>query len=49
MVILILIDFERFQNIVFNFEKGSIGQTHSSSVSHHPMKPPNKFTTSLYK
>ena len=44
MVILILIDFQYFQNIAFSFEKGSIGQNHSSQVSHHPVKAPNKFT-----
>ena len=47
MVILILIDFQYFQNIVSSSEKGSIGQNHSSSVSHHPVKPPNQFTIPL--
>ena len=35
MLILILINVEYLQNVVFNFQKG---QTHSSSDSHHPIK-----------
>ena len=35
MLILILIDVHYLQNIVFNFEKCSNGQNHSSSSSHH--------------
>ena len=35
MLILILIDVQYLQNVVFSFEKGSNGQNHSSSGSHH--------------
>ena len=38
MLIFILIDAQHLQNVVFNFEKGSNGQSHSSSVSHHLVK-----------
>ena len=38
MLILILINVQYLQNVVFNFEKGSNGQTHSSATSHHPIK-----------
>ena len=37
MLILILIDVEYLQNVVFNFEKGSNSQKHSSG-SHHSIK-----------
>ena len=37
MLILMLIDDEYLQNVVFNFEKGSNSQNHSSG-SYHPMK-----------
>ena len=45
MVILILIDVQYLQNVVFNFEKGSEAQSHSSSDSDHPVKKflPAKF------
>ena len=45
MLILILIDVQYLQNVVFNCEKGSNGQDHSSSVSHHKIKknPSSKF------
>ena len=36
MLILVLIDIQYMQNVVFSFEKGSNGQNHSSSDSHHP-------------
>ena len=36
MLILILIDVQYIQNVVFSFEKSSNGQNHSSSDSHHP-------------
>ena len=35
MLILILIDVQYLQNVVFSFGKGSNGQNHSSSDSHH--------------
>ena len=38
MLILILVDIQYLQNVVFSFEKDSNGQKHSSSDSH----PPNK-------
>ena len=38
MLILILIDVQYLQNIVFSFEKGSNSQNHSSSDSHHLIK-----------
>ena len=38
MLTLILIDLQYEQNIVFNFEKGSNGQNHSSSDSHNTTK-----------
>ena len=38
MLILILIDVQYLQNIVFNFQKSSNGQNHYSSVFHHPIK-----------
>ena len=38
MLILILIDVQYSQKAVFSFEKGSNGQNHSSSSSHHPVK-----------
>ena len=37
-LILILISVQYLQNVVFGFEKGSIGQNSSSSDSHHPIK-----------
>ena len=44
MLILILIDAQYLQNIVFSFEKGSNGQIDFSSGFHHPIKnPPAKF------
>ena len=38
MVILILIDVQYSHKAVFSFEKGLIGQNHSSSGYHHPVK-----------
>ena len=38
VTILILIDVQYLQNVVFSFEKGSKGQSHSSSDSQHPIK-----------
>ena len=38
ILILILIDVQYSQNVVFNFEKFSNGQNHSSSGSHHLVK-----------
>ena len=38
MLILILIDVQYLQNIVFSFEKGSNSQNYSSSGSHQPIK-----------
>ena len=38
MLILILIDVQYLQNIVFNFQKSSNGQNHYTSVFHHPIK-----------
>ena len=38
MLILILIDIQYTQNVVFSFEKGSNGQNHSSSVYYHLIK-----------
>ena len=38
MLILILIDVQYLQKVVFCFEKGSNGQNHSSSASHHHIK-----------
>ena len=40
MLILILIDVQYLQKVVFSFEKGSNDQNHSSSGSHHPIKNP---------
>ena len=37
MLILVLIDVQYSQKAIFSFEKGSIGQNHSSSGSHHPV------------
>ena len=36
MLILISINVQYLQNIAFSFEKGSSGQDHSFSDSHHP-------------
>ena len=38
MLILILIDVQYLQKAIFSFEKGSVGQNHYSSGSHHPVK-----------
>ena len=38
MLILILIDVQYLQNLVFSFEKGSNVQNHSLSDSHHSKK-----------
>ena len=44
MLILILIDFQYLQNVVFSFVKGLNGQMHYSSDSNHPIKKtPAKF------
>ena len=44
LLVLILIDVQYFQNVVFSLEKDSKSQNHSSSGSHHPIKkvPPSK-------
>ena len=38
MLILILINVQCLENVVFSFEKGSNSQKHSSSDSHNPIK-----------
>ena len=38
MLIFILIKLQYLRNVVFSFEKGSHGQNHSLSDSHHPIK-----------
>ena len=38
MLILILIDVQCLQNVVFSFEKGLNGQNHTSAGSHDPIK-----------
>ena len=40
MLIFILIDVQYLQKVVFSLEKGSIGQNHSFSGSHHSIKNP---------
>ena len=40
MLILILIDVQYLQKVVFSFEKGLDGQNHSSSGPNHLMTPP---------
>ena len=46
-LILILINVQYLQNVVFSFEKGLNVQMHSSSYSNHPIKnPPRKFSIS---
>ena len=42
MLILVLNDVQYIQNVVFSFEKGSMGQNHSSSDSHHAIKAPQQ-------
>ena len=46
MLILILIAVQYSHKAVYSFEKGSNGQNHSSSGSHHPVKhpPPSKIS-----
>ena len=46
MLILILINVQYLQNVVFSFGKGLSGKNHSLSDSHHPVEksPPDKFT-----
>ena len=46
MLILILIDVQYLQNIVFNFQKSSNGQNHYTSVFHHPIKKNRKISYS---
>ena len=50
MLILILINVQLLQNVVFNFEKDLSGQNHSFSDSHHPIEeyPPGKFPIPPY-
>ena len=43
MLILILIDVQYLQNVVFSFEKYLNGQHLSLSDFHHPINPPAKF------
>ena len=38
MLMLILIDVQYLQNVLFSFEKGSNGENHSLTDSYHPMK-----------
>ena len=38
MLIMILINVQYLENVVFNFEKGSSGQNHSLSDSHHAIE-----------
>ena len=38
MLILILMDVQYLQNVVFSFEKGLNGPKHSPSDSHHPIQ-----------
>ena len=51
MLILILIDVQYLQKLVFSFEKGSNVQNHSVSDSHHSIKkfPPAKFPIPLLR
>ena len=50
MLILILIDVQYLQNLVFSFEKGSNVQNHSLSDSHHSKKNlPAKFPIPLLR
>ena len=49
MLILVLIDVQYIQNVVSSFEKGSNGQNHSSSDSHHPItNTPSKICVFLH-
>ena len=50
MLILILIDVQCLQNVVFSFEKGSNGQNHSLSDSYQLIKksPAVKFSIPPY-
>ena len=50
MLILILINGQYLQNVVFSFEKGSNSQNHSSSNSHYLIKEilPAKFLNPLF-
>ena len=43
MLILIFIDVQYLQKVVFNFELVSNGQNHSSLGPQHPINPPEKF------
>ena len=47
MLILVLIDVQYSQKAIFSFEKGSIGQNHSSG-SHHPVKKKKKKTSKMF-
>ena len=38
MLILILIDIQYLQNVVYSFEKGSNSQNHASKGSHYPQQ-----------
>ena len=42
MLIVILVDAQYLQNVVFSFEKGLNGQNHSLWDSHHPLKKSSK-------
>ena len=46
MLILILIDVQYLQNVVFSFEKGLDGQNYPSSSSHYLIKKPSKISHS---
>ena len=49
MLTLVLIDVQYIQNVVFSFKKGSNGQNHSSSDSHHSIAhTPSKICAFLH-
>ena len=49
MLILILIDVQYLQNVVFSFEKGLNVQNHSLSDSHHPTWKFGKFSETIHR
>ena len=49
MLILVLIDVQYIQNVVFSFQRCSNGQNHSLSDSHHPIThTPSKICVFLH-
>ena len=48
MLILILIDVQYSQKAIFSFEKGSIGQNHSSGSQDLVKKSPSKISNPLH-